>query len=542
MRQTNLSFRRARGRYFAAATLAVVVGVGLFGCEYDDSDWHLDQDSGATSSRGGSRAGSAGKGGASGSAMGGEGGGAAAPQIDSMEPPSGPYGSVVTIRGTGFGSAALNGVTLAVGNRGEVELTPESEAVVSWSDEEIAFRFPFPAEGAVALEGPNGAALAGEFAPTWHIAQELEIAPAATVIASISPEPDHIMMLVDTMPLTLLDVGPDGIVEHAVSAAGVETTSLRLYLAAAQKVEAVGVSTGDDPVVVHLQNTAGDLVAASTMIPLLATEYGVAGGSEGAAVWMKRAAGWYRARPSSAGVWKVDKGPITDPEPDAPDYAAAAGSDGSLYIAKSVDTGVLGDDMEAPYMRRLEPTAASTFGGSKAAGGSVDDYITSLALRSSGDGLVVQVCGSDVDPFGFSGTDRYCFDSLHAPSGARLSHVPVKAKASAHAFTHARAVAAYCSNDDSWRIRTDLDVETEPGEGAGEVVVFPCPEAIALEVGGSGDYLPVVRYQQRTYLLERNPSATAEPGGEGGAGGAAGAGGGAEGGAGGGAEGGGAGP
>jgi hypothetical protein len=514
-----------------------VAALGSFGCEYDDSDWRIDQDSGATSSRGGSRAGAggsakAGFGGTTGNASNGGGttGGAGgvlanypAPEIETMDPAVGPYGTAVTITGSGLGNAELKGFTLAVGNQGEVELTPESDEVVSWNDEEIVFRYPFPAEGAVALEGPKGNALAGEFAPTWHVAQELETAPAATAIASISPVPDHITMLFDTMPLTLLDVGPDGVVEHAVTAEDIETTSLRLYLNAAKKVEAVGVSTGADPVIVHLQNVAGDLVAAPTALELMATEYGVAGGSEGAAVWMRRAAGWQRARPS-AGVWKLDKGPIADPDPSAPDRASGTSSDGSLYVAHSVDAGSFFDDMEAPYMKRLAPTA-SAFGGSMSAGGAVDDYVTSLELRSSGDGLIVRVCGSDVDPFGLSGTSKYCYDSLHAASGAQLSRVPVNAKASAHAFTHERAVAAYCSSDQSWLIRTDLDAAAAPDPSPGEIVVYPCPEAIALEVNGDGDYLPVVRYQQRTYLLERNPAAVLEPGGEGGAGGGGGAGG-----------------
>jgi hypothetical protein len=515
-----------------------VVVLGLFGCEYDDSDWHLDQDSGATTSRSGTSGsaassgkaaggttGNLGDGGSTGGVGGGELAGYPAPEIDSMDPAVGPYGTAVTITGKGLGNAVLKGFTLAVGNQGEVELTPDSDEVVSWSDEEIVFRYPFPAEGAVALEGPKGDALAGEFAPTWHIAQQLETAPAATVIASISPEPDRIMMLFDTMPLTLLDVGPDGVVEHVVTAEDVETTSVRLYLNAAKKVEAVGVSTGVDPVIVHLQNMADDLVAVPTAIELMATEYGVAGGSEGAAVWMRRAAGWQRARPSS-GVWKLDKGPIADPDPSAPDRASGTSSDGSLYVAHSVDAGSVFDDMEAPVMRRLAPTA-SAFGGSMSAGGAVDDYVTNLELRSSGDGLVVRVCGSDVDPFGLSGTDNYCYDSLHAPSGAQLSRVPVNAKASAHAFTHERAVAAYCSSNQSWLIRSDLDAAAAPEPSPGEIVLYPCPEAIALEVNGDGDYLPVVRYRQRTYLLERNPAALVEPGGEGGAGGAGGGSGGA---------------
>jgi hypothetical protein len=507
-------------------TLPMLVVSVIAGCEYDDSDWQLDQPSGATGPRGGSSS-TSGKGtggkvqaeaGSGSLPDAGEGaapeGGAMSvgpdypePRIDSMEPATGAYGTVVTIKGEGLGNPALKGFTLALGNEGEVVLTPkDTSAVVSWSDDEITFRYPFPAEGAVALTAPKGEVVAGDFAPSWHIAREVEKAPAATVLASISPTPDHIELLFDTMPLTLLDIGPSSEVEHSVAAAAVDPSSVRLYLnATTKKVEGVGVSKDADPVIVHLQNASDDLVGKATAIKLSATEVKVAGGSEGAAVWMKRANGWFRARPSGAG-WAQDKGPITDPNEAKPDHESGGTSDGSLFSAYSVDTGNVFDDMEAAYMMKLEPTGTK-FGAAVRAGGSVDDYVTGLELRSSGDGLIVRSCGSDMDPFGFSGTDYYCFDSLHAPSGASLLHVPLDQKATTHAFTHERAVATYCSSDRTWLIRTNTDVETAPGEPVGEPVLFPCPEAIALEINGKGDFVPLVRWAGKTYLLERNPAA-----------------------------------
>ena len=224
---------------------------------------------------------------------------------------------------------------------------------------------------------------------------------------------------------------------------------------------------------------------------------------------MRRSGGWFRARPGANGAWVQDKGPIAEPNADAPDRASGTTSDGSLYVAWSVSTGNFLDDMEAGRMEQLAPTATK-FGATVPAGDSVDDYVTSLTLKSCGDGLVVTTCGSNVDPFGFSGTDYYCFDSLHAPSGAHLFGVPMDEKASAHAFTHEKAVAAYCSSDKSWLIRTDTDVESMPGAAIGETVLYPCPEAVALDVSGAGDYLPVIRWAGKTYLLERNPAALAK--------------------------------
>jgi hypothetical protein len=307
-----LSLLRRKPLWSLATGLSCLGALSIEGCQYDDSDWQLDQDSGASTSRGGSSNASGGKGHSGSTSEAGQGdepaggsvaasgktgvGGSVAeypePQIESMEPTSGPYGTHVTIKGTGLGNAALAGFTLAVGNQGEVTLNPKDKAsVVSWTDDEIVFRYPFPAEGGVSVEGPKGDAVAGEFQPTWHVAQEMKQAPAVTVLASISPAADHIVMLYDTMPLSLVDVGPDGVVEHSVTAPGIDRNSVRLYLSATKKVEGIGVSSDAAPVLVHLQNANDDLVAKATTIQLQATELGVAGGSEGAAVWMRRAAG-----------------------------------------------------------------------------------------------------------------------------------------------------------------------------------------------------------------------------------------------------------
>lgn len=492
---------------------AMTLSLGL-GCDYDDSDWQLDQSSGATTSRGGTGTSTGGKGQAA--APSGSGGSSGLPaqypepKIESMEPTSGPYGTLVTIKGVGLGNPSLQGFVLAVGSQGQVELTPtDSDAVVSWTDEEITFRYPFPAEGGVSLETPKGAEDAGEFQPTWHVARVIDKAPAASVLASLSAAPGRISLLFDTMPLSLLEVGSDGVVERAVSADEVDPASVRLYLNAQNEVEGVGVSTDAEPVIVHLENDADDLIAKATTIELQATEYAVAGGSEGAAVWMHRDSGWFRARPSGA-TWAQDSGPIAEAHENEPDRAVGATSDGSLYVAWSVDTGNLLDDREAARMAQVTPTGTK-FGGTLVAGSNVDDYVTRLELMSRGDGLVVKTCGSDVDPFGLSGTDYYCFASLHAPGGASLLHVPLDEKASTYAFTRQRAVAAYCSSDGTWFIRTDADVETTPGAPLGEAVMSPCPEAVALEVSGEGDYLPVVRHAGKTYLLERNPAASADP-------------------------------
>src|SRR5258705_10388759 len=97
--------RRPTRDWLSLATSVACVGaLGSFGCLYDDSTWQLDQESGATTSRGASSSTSAtgGKGNSgstskAGNTTGGSlgAGGASVqypePQIDSMDPVSGPY-------------------------------------------------------------------------------------------------------------------------------------------------------------------------------------------------------------------------------------------------------------------------------------------------------------------------------------------------------------------------------------------------------------------------------------------------------------------
>jgi hypothetical protein len=241
-------------------------------------------------------------------------------------------------------------------------------------------------------------------------------------------------------------------------------------------------------------------VGEPTGITLDSTETALGGGPDGACAWMHRDDGWWRARPSGAD-WAVDDGPIDDVQSTSPDRAVGATSDGALYVAWSVDTGNFLDDMQAPRMRRLDPSTLE-WSDSLSAGSSVDDYITSLEVLDKGRGVVVRYCGSDVDPLGASGTTYRCYDGLHS-AGAHIAKVSVDATASRHAFTPLRAVAGYCDPDATFRLRTDTDVASAPEEPIGERIVFPCQTTAALEIDPNGDFVPVVRRGNMLHLLAR---------------------------------------
>lgn len=84
-----------------------------------------------------------------------------------LSPSSGHYGSALTILGADFGDA---GTLRLVSSIGAVTVTSSSlkaDAGELWQNDRIVFRYPFPAEGAVFVEGPGGTADAGSFLPSW---------------------------------------------------------------------------------------------------------------------------------------------------------------------------------------------------------------------------------------------------------------------------------------------------------------------------------------------------------------------------------------
>lgn len=443
----------------------------------------------------------------SGGGQGGQGGQAVEPippgppEVDAVTPEQGPYGTLLTIDGAFLGSAARSGVQLRIGAAPAFVILANDEAFVeSWTEDQISFRYPFPADGPIVLETPQGVVDVSDFSSTWTIAATATNAPTASVIASISTSPQTVTLLFDTTPPVLLELGPDGAVTHQVTLGGAVPSSVRLYLAG-DSVEGIGITDGADPELVHLGNVEGDLVGELTGIQLDATETALAGGPDGAAAWLHRTDGWWRARPV-AGDWTIDAGPFTDVQTSSPDRAVGAASDGSLYVAWSIDAGNIFDDMEAPRVRRLDGNSGQWTAG-QSAGSGVDDYITSLEILDKGRGVVVRYCGSDSDPWGVSSTAYRCYDGLLNAAGAAIAKVSVDVTASRHAFSASRAVAGYCDEASSFRLRTDTDIAVAPDTPIGEAIVYPCQATVALEIDPNGDFVPVVRRGTTLLMLGR---------------------------------------
>jgi hypothetical protein len=414
-----------------------------------------------------------------------------APSVTDMDPAEGPWGTVVSIQGEGLGSSARSGVELVLGGNGDLVIQPNDDpldAVVSWNETEILFHVPFPIEGAISIETPQGAALAGEFTPSWIAGPSISAGPATKVISSVSPDEGVISVLLASGKL--LEIGTD-VVERDVNAGTADLETAKLYVTPSGDVEAIALSEGTPPELVHLAFDGAALTAAPTGITGTWLETHLTGGPNGGYAWVRDTTGWSRLSPSS-GAWAIDKGPVADPAPANGLRAVAATNDGALHVVWNVETGDLFDDLEAPFMATLAPSA-SDFAGEKKAGNSLDDYLTVLELETRGAGMRLYWCGSDVDPVLGTPPESAC-DTLYISSGGTSVEPQFKEDDySRFVFTDELVGAAFCGNSGG------LELTTDSQQASGELAIWPCPRLIAVEIDPSGYFLPLIVHDDQLF-------------------------------------------
>lgn len=423
-----------------------------------------------------------------------------APAVTAMMPTSGAYGSELRIEGEGLGSAARPGVRLRLGADGAGELTPTSKPqVVSWSEGEIRFRFPFPFEGRVVVETPQGEAEAGEFEPTWAPGPPLDSVVNVASTAALASAPGVLAAVLNTGPPSLVVFDGAGWSSTAIPGKNLRADSIRLYLDG-NALASFGLSTATAPEIVQLE-PGSDFAQTPSGVKVTA-DYRLAGGVDGAAVWSRTGNNWTRARPTS-GVWAVDKGPIADPNPAGASHVAGALSDGTFFVGWGEDTGSALDDRGAAFHRRLLDSA-SAFEAKVRTGGEVDDAVSTITMTDRGGGLIVRYCGTDKDPFGATGNETLCYAAL-LPTGSKMT--TNESAALRYAFGGEARVAAYCSPSQGLRLVPELGAGgTTPAKFdalAGDVVAWPCPKLLALEVDPDGQ--PLIMLEQDGQLYSPRP-------------------------------------
>lgn len=149
---------------------------------------------------------------------------AAAPVVSSQGDVAAPWGTQLTVQGSGFGSAADGGY-VAMGRAPREQRLPvcgasaTTECVSSWSDTRITFRAPLGSAGVVSVHAAGGAVDAFTFRPTW-VASDPWLLPAGdtnvTTLAS-ADDGERAYLVLDHGPttavgtITLVSFGSDGV-------------------------------------------------------------------------------------------------------------------------------------------------------------------------------------------------------------------------------------------------------------------------------------------------------------------------------------------
>jgi hypothetical protein len=422
------------------------------------------------------------------------------PMVTGMMPLSGPYGTEIRIQGEGLGSAARSDVRLLLGADGEGVLTPASAPeIVSWSENELRFRFPFPYEGSVVISTSLGDVAAGEFEPTWRPGPALESVSNVASIASVAHAPGALAVVLDTGPPGLVSCDGSEWAETAIPTSNLREASIRLYTEAGE-LRAFGLSIATQPVIVDL-GPAEDFVPAPSSV-IVTTNFHVAGGVEGAAVWF-RDGQWSRAVPS-AGAWSIDKGPLNDASnSQGKRHVASATLDGSLLLGWAEDVGTFTDDLGVAK-HRLLPATSTTWAATATSGSELDDEISNLVMSDRGAGVVYKYCGTDADPFDLTDTDNLCYSAL-LPTGAKTT-MP-ESNRLRYGFGPDAQIALYCSPKQGLRLIPKLGnggkSTSELDTLAGDVVAWPCPNVVAVEVDPEGT--PLIMVEQEGVLFSPRP-------------------------------------
>jgi hypothetical protein len=419
------------------------------------------------------------------------------PIVTGMSPLSGPYGTTIRIQGEDLGRVSREGVSLTIGDADGAVLDPESKPeIVSWTESEIAFRYPFPlSKGEVTVTTPEGTVVAGEFSPTWVPGPSHQVPKGTKAIAAIAHAPGTIGVVVETGPPRLVEFDGEDVQAREVSAPNLRLDTLRLYRDE-DGLAGFALSTATSPEIMAL-DASSDFASTPTGVEITGDRV-VAGGREGASVWFRDGNDWSRARPSG-GTWAIDKADIADPMPSGTKHAAGTAADGSLFIAWAESTGDLLDDLGAPFYRHLGPDSTS-FGAKSRAGSDVDDSVSSLVLDGRGSGVMARYCGTDKDPLGATSDELECYTAL-LPSSVRQT---LKESSNVrYTFNGDEHALAYCSPTLGVRLVPDIGSGrksvAELDELTGDVVAWPCGTITAVEVDEEGKPLVVLEHEGALY-------------------------------------------
>jgi hypothetical protein len=251
---------------------------------------------------------------------------APAPEIDSITPSTGLWGTSVTIDGAHFGASATTGTVSFGGGVGT-----SGFVVDQWGDSEIRGRVGFPATGTLSIQTSAGVGSATfTTMEPWVPSGALDVAELSAEIVLSTGDVAAIYQQYELSNQPTLavfsgtSVGVTALGDYAVAGSGATTLAL---LEADDHTPEIIATQPDDSVA---EVTLGSGSATKTETGLTGAVVAAARDATGRYAWVNTAAGLVRARPGA--TWTVDRGPFA--VTDAPLVGAVA-ADGTLWVVVS---------------------------------------------------------------------------------------------------------------------------------------------------------------------------------------------------------------
>lgn len=366
--------------------------------------------------------------------------------VRGTSPNAGAYGTSVTVDGHRLSGAKVT----AKAADGEVVTmlestanTPRKDAGAAANDDRLTFRFAFPAEGEMTLDGPNGPTSIGVFTPTWSAGLPTK-RPGATVLGAASFGASVVVFvggaaeagflvfegaaeprLVPIEPAIegasqaiVLDAAPTPVVPAANDGGGDGGDGGTADAGASSDPAVVALVTAGDGTLRHVRFD-GTRAVATAYESLGGTYLGAGKDNEGIVVVTRTTDDKIdRYRAAGGALSKV--GPsVPLPAASAKNVVRVAGN-GNVVMAWGVNAGSTFDDKAAFYMSGLVAGATEFSAGRRV--GYLDDVVQSLDADATGGVVSLSFCARDTDTF--STTARTVCGSAATVDGKTELDVP----------------------------------------------------------------------------------------------------------------------
>lgn len=316
--------------------------------------------------------------------------------VTSSSPPSGPWGTVFTIEGDDLDRGAQK-VTFETAFGGEVAVERSSPFVVSWRRSKVEIRVPFPADGAVAIDGVP----AGTFSSTMAVGKKGLVhggRDPSAVLATAEGE------LVVASSRLVQGSGRESFL-YRMEAEDAEDLPFSHQSATLLRDESGPFAILEQEGFAHARADLSGAGGDPTPIADLPAARIIGSGTDATGPFVWTLSGTVATRHRlAAGAWTADR-TVADAYGNV--RAVASAPDGTLALFNTTQGGGAFDDYDIVRVQYAGP-AGSAFGPVATIVSDMDDSTFSYRVWSKdANAMVVRFCATDEDGVEFDG--RACF-------------------------------------------------------------------------------------------------------------------------------------